>query len=111
MENLVITVVAGKLTGELVPCDSSFLIPSSKPGKTIHSRSSSSCGRKLPTSDFGIAAARTSSCNVSCQSRTRNGNNTAASQARTETWGTDWRAQQPKQLPAGLPCESLAGVD
>jgi hypothetical protein len=103
-------VSSGPSTGEPVPCGWSFWTPDPKPGMTIQSRSSASYGRRLPTSDFGIVAAHTSSCNVSRRSRARNGSNTAASQAPTPALAPDWRAQQPKQFPAGLPCGSLAGI-
>jgi hypothetical protein len=71
---------------------------------------SSFCDKKLPTSDFEIAEARTSLCNVSSQSRTRNGSSRAAARASTATLALDLQERQPKPSPAGLPCELHAGI-
>ncbi len=101
------------LTGGLLPGDwSSWTLCSncSRPGKRIRMRLSFFCGRKRPTSDFGIEAARTFLCNVSCRSRARNGSSREELQAPIGVSGPDWPGQQQKSFPVESRCAALAGI-
>src|SRR5258706_11389338 len=64
---------------ELLPCDSSCANRNWKPEQPRPLPSRFFYGRSLPTSDFRIAAARTSSCTAFPRSFVRNGSSTTAS--------------------------------
>ena len=98
------------LTSEILQFDSSSSTLCFHPGKKTRWHLSFSCGRKRPTSDFGIAAVRTFWCNVFCRTRTRNGNSREELQAPTGGSGPDWPGQRQKSFPGKSPYKPLSGI-
>jgi hypothetical protein len=98
-----------ELTGELLRFRSSCGSASSKPAPALPSQKSFFCGKRSPTSDSRIAAARTSSCTAWPRLHGRNGNNTSASWEPTPKLETGWPVQLPRRFPEGLRFESPAG--
>jgi hypothetical protein len=93
----------------LLPCDWFCVTQNSMPEKLWHLPPRSFCGRKSPTSDFRIAAVRTSSCTF-CQSHARTCNNTAGSWVLKTKFETGSQEPQRKLKSAGLQCRRLAVV-
>jgi hypothetical protein len=103
-------VVLGKLTGEPVPCGSSFWILEPWPEKWIRSRLNFSCGRRWPTNGFGIAEVRTSWCNVLRRSHTRSGSSTEEWRVPVLRWQSDLPALRSKPCRAEWLSERPAGI-
>ena len=98
------------ITGGIPLFDSSSLTLCFHSGKKTRWRLSFSCGRKRPTSDFGIAGVRTFLCNVFCRIHTRNDNSRGESRGPKGGSGPDWPGRRQKSFPGKSPYKPLSGI-
>jgi len=91
-----------KTIGAPLPCDWSCASRSWKPEQSGRSLPHSSCGRTWPTSDFRIAAVRTSWCTAFLLSSLRSCSSTAESSRSTQVSARNWPERRRIPLPEEL---------